>query len=133
MHPFPLYPLSFHPLSTALDILHRCFPYFSHSITPFMPISISVCLPSYTVLASHILEPFAQCLPLKTPTFNHNLLVFRVPLSFRAHHNLPFPPFYQPCLIHSITVGPGCSAASRQAATTSLSSFLLCPLLPFST
>lgn len=89
-----------------------------HSIQHLPPTSLSL---------------FAQCLPLKTPTFNHNLLVFRVPLSLGAHHNLPFPPFCQPGLIHSINIGPGCSAASGLTATTSLSSFVLCPLLPFST
>lgn len=105
MHFSCLYPLLLYPLFSpstptglkSTSLLHLPFPYFSHSITPFPPISISVCLPSHACL------PHAWAFHSKSAIENSdmqkNLTSFSIKLSSVSHPFL-FLPFYQPRLSH---------------------------------
>lgn len=109
---------------------------FHISHTLLLPSRPSLFLPAFhPMLASHMLEPFSQSLPLKIQTCKKKKkkpTSFSIKLSPDCHCSCcPFTNLV--CLIHSIIVGPGSSAASRQTSPTFLSSFLLYPFLPFST
>lgn len=107
---------------------------FHISHTLLLPSRPSLFLSAFhPMLASHMLEPFTQSLPLKIQTCKKTspVLASNSPLFLVCFSSCPFTNLV--CLIHSIIVGPGSSAASRQMSATFLSSFLLYPFLPFST
>lgn len=127
-----LYPLFSPSTPIGLDSTSLLHLHISHTL--LLPSRPSLFLSSFhPMLASHMLQPFTQRLPLKIqtckakpPVSTSNSPLLLIPFSFCPFTNLV-------CLILSIIVGPGSSVASRQMSPTFLSSFLLYPFLPFST